>query len=344
MIAWLRSRAVSWEWVLAYLTVILVVFGFLSTPGFGSPYNFQSSVANLSEKAIMALPLALLIVVRHIDISVASIAAFSGIIMTMATQAGIPLPLSVLLAVLVGGACGAINGFFVTVLGMSSLLVTLGSLSLFRGLCYVLVGGQPILAPPEIVAFGNDTIPGTPIPLVIVPFIVLAPIFAVILHRTVIGRRLYAMGGNPDTALYSGINNNRITFNLFVISGLVSAVAGVIATGRTSSASPASMFGYELDCITVVFLGGFSFLGGTGRMAGVYWAIGLVIGLRSLLLLNGASGDGQATAVGVLLIASLLAANIVGRITKRLGDERLRQQRQHEHQTPSDGEPALVTP
>ena len=329
MISRLRSRVFSWEWVLAYLTIVLVLVGVFTTPGFNSAYNFQSSVANMSEKALMALPLALLIVVREIDISVASIAAFSGIVMALAIQGGVPLPLAMVLAVLVGGACGAINGFFVTILGMPSLLVTLGSLSLFRGLCYVLVGGQPIIVPDAIVTFGNNTIPGTPIPLVIIPFIVLAPIFAVVLHLTVRGRRLYAMGGNPDTARYSGINNKRITFTLFVVSGLVSAVAGIIATGRTSSASPASMFGYELDCITVVFLGGFSFLGGKGNMAGVYWAIALVVGLRSLLLLNGASGDGQATAVGVLLIVSLLAANIVSRVNKRVADGRLRRARQH---------------
>lgn len=334
-----RSRLVSWEWVLAYLTIVLVVVGVISTPGFGTAYNFQSSVANLSEKAIMALPLALLIVVRQIDISIASIAAFSGIIMALAVQAGIPLPLAITLSVLVGGACGAINGFFVTVLGMPSLLVTLGSLSLFRGLCYVLVGGQPILVPDSIVAFGNNTIPGTPIPLVIIPFIVFAPIFAVVLHRTAQGRRLYAIGGNPDTALYSGVKTNRMTFTLFVISGLVSAVAGIIATGRTSSASPASMFGYELDCITVVFLGGFSFLGGAGKMSGVYWAIALVIGLRSLLLLNGASGDGQATAVGILLIVSLLAANIVGRIRARISTTRDRRDRENTLHDP----PPLVT-
>jgi rhamnose transport system permease protein len=324
MIAYLRSRILSWEWILAGLTIVLLILGSATTLGFDSPYNFQSSVSNMSEKALMALPLALLILVRQIDISVASIAAFSGITMTLATQAGIPLPLAIIAAVVTGGICGTINGFFVTVLGMPALLVTLGTLSLFRGLCYVLVGGQPILAPASIVEFGNAAIPGTSIPLAIVPFLIAFPIFAIVLHRTPAGRRLFAIGGNPDAARYSGVNDRMIVFRLFALSGLMSGIAGVIATGRSSSASPAGLFGYELDCITVVFLAGFSFLGGSGRMAGVFWAIALVIGLRSVLLLNGASGDGQATAVGILLIGSLLTANIVRRISASVRERHYR--------------------
>lgn len=324
MIGVLRTKILSWEGALAALTVLLVIVGTATTPGFDSPYNLQSSLANMSEKALMALPLALLILVRQIDISVASIAALSGIVMSLILQAGAPLPVAITTAILVGALCGVVNGFFVTVLGMPSLLVTLGTLSLFRGLCYVLVGGQPILAPDAIVAFGNNSIPGTSIPLVIVPFVIAAPIFAIVLHRTAVGRRMFALGGNPDTARYSGVHTVRITFLLFVISGVMSAIAGVIATGRSSSASPAGLFGYELDCITVVFLGGFSFLGGSGRMAGVFWAIALVVGLRSILLLNGASGDGQATAVGVLLIASLLVASIVRGLSASMRSRRTR--------------------
>ncbi|HEY8717654.1 ABC transporter permease [Pengzhenrongella sp.] len=324
MIAAIRTRVVSWEGALAVLTIALLILGLVTTPGFSSPYNFQSSVANMSEKALMALPLALLVLVRHIDISIASTAALSGIVMSLAIEAGQPIAVGIALAVAVGIVCGAINGFFVTVLGMPSLLVTLGTLSLFRGLCYVLVGGKPILAPAAIINFGNGAIPGTSIPLAIIPLLIAAPIFSVILHKTVVGRRLHAMGGNPETARYSGVNNARLTFALFVVCGVLAAVAGIIATGRSSSASPASLFGAELDCITVVFLGGFSFLGGSGRLAGVLWAIALVIEVRSILLLNGASGDGQATAVGVLLIVSLLTANIARRLTASMHDRRAR--------------------
>lgn len=335
MISQLRSRLGSWESILAALAIALLIVGFVTTPAFGTGYNLQSSVGGFADRALMASPLALLILIRQIDISIASIAALGGIVLAQTLQTGAPLLVALAVTVLVGAVCGAINGFFVTVLGMPALLVTLGTLSLYRGLCYVLVGGTPVLVPDEIISFGNSTIPGTYIPLVIIPFLIAAPIFAVVLHRTPFGRRLYAIGGNPATALYSGIKNNQITFNLFVLSGVISAVAGVIATGRASSASPASLFGAELDCVTVVFLGGFSFLGGTGRMAGVFWAIALVIGLRSLLLLNGASGDGQATAVGILLIASLLAANIAGKVSRSLHDRRskaeaLARERQHQ--------------
>ena len=325
MIAYLRTHAASWDWILAGLTIVLLVVGVITTSGFATAYNFQSSVANLSEKALMALPLALLILVRQIDISIASIAALCGIAMSLALQAGMPLSFALVIAVAVGAVCGAINGFFVTIIGMPSLLVTLGTLALFRGLCYVLVGGQPILAPESVVGFGNDTIVGTSIPLVIIPFLVAFPIFAIVLHKSALGRRLFAIGGSPDVARYSGVHNARITFLLFVLSGSFASIAGVIAVGRSSSASPASLFGAELDCVTVVFLAGFSFLGGSGRLAGLFWAIALVIGLRSLLLLNGASGDGQATAVGILLIGSLLSANVVRSVSARSREGRIHQ-------------------
>ena len=324
MIANLRRYAVTWQAILAYITIAFILIGIVSTPDFASPYNFQSSVANLSEKALMALPLALLILVRQIDISIASTAALSGITMSLAIQGGVPAPLAILVALVVGLVCGAVNGVLVAVFKMPALLVTLGTLSLYRGLCYVLVGGQPIIAPDFIVAFGNNAIPGTSIPLAIIPFVLAAPIFAVVLHRMAPGRRLFAIGGNPETARYSGIANDRITFSLFVLSGLASAMAGIIATGRASSASPASLFGAELDCVTIVFLGGFSFLGGAGRLSGLIWAVALVVIVRSILLLNGASGDAQATAIGLLLILSLLTSNLVRRYTAARGQRHAR--------------------
>jgi rhamnose transport system permease protein len=324
MMIYLRSHVGSWEWILAILTVVLFVFSSVSNPEFLTAYNFQSAISNFSEKALMSLPMALLILTRQIDISVAAIAALCGIILAAALQAGLPLVAAVALSVVVGIACGLINGFFVTVLGMPALLVTLGSQLLFRGLCYVIVGGQPIAVPESIVNFGNNTIPGTSIPFVIIPFVVAAPIFALVVHKTPAGRRLFAIGGGPETARYSGVHDKRLTMILFVLSGVFASVAGIIADGRSSSATPDGLLGYELDCITVVFLGGFSFLGGSGKVSGLLWALILVVVLESILLLDGATGNGQSTAVGILLIGSLLVANIVRRLSLARRDKRNR--------------------
>jgi rhamnose transport system permease protein len=320
----LRAKFASWEWLLGLFAVLLILTASATTIGFVDPYNLESSLSRMAAKALLALPLVFLIIAREIDISVASIAGLCGIAFGMVSQAGGSTVLAITVALTTGAACGAINGFLVAVLRLPSLVVTLGSLALFRGLCYVLVGGTPISQlPPEIVGFANSSIPGTFIPLAIVPFLILAAISAVLLHRTAFGRRVFAIGGNPDTARFAGVRNGRIVFQLFVASGIVSALAGLIQIGITSSAAPDGAIGFELDAITIVFLGGVSFLGGTGRMSGVLWALVVVITVRSMLQLQNFGAYGQAAVVGLILILSLLLANLAikasaARATRRM--------------------------
>jgi rhamnose transport system permease protein len=314
MIATLRSRLSSWEGILAVLTIVLLIAAATGNENFWTAFNIQTSVSTMAEKSLMVLPLALLIIVREIDISVASIAGLSAVTAGLVLDQGGSIPAAIGVAVLTGAVCGAINGFFVAVLGLPSLVVTLGTLALYRGLCYVFLGGTPISnIPAELISFGNDPVPGTFIPWDIVPFLLLAPFFAVGLQRMIVGRRIYALGAGPETARYSGVNGVRIKFVLFVVTGVICSIAGIINIGKNSSAAPDAAFGFELDAITVVFLGGVSSLGGRGRMTGVYWALLLIMTLRSLLQLEGAGGYTQNTAVGVLLIGSLLLTNIVTR-------------------------------
>lgn len=307
----LRSRITSWEWLLGAFAVLLIVVAGVTTLGFTDAYNLESSISRMAAKALLVLPLVFLIIAREIDISVASVAGLAGISYGLVVQAGGPHLAALAVAVAVGATCGAINGFFVTVLRLPSLVVTLGSLALFRGLCYVLVGGTPISPlPAELTAFAYGSVGDTWIPLTIVPFLVLAPIAAIVLHRTAFGRRVYAIGGNPDAARYAGVRSRRMLFQLFVVSGAIASIAGVIQAGVTSSATPDGALGFELDAITVVFLGGVSFLGGKGRISGVIWALVIVIAVRSMLQLQNVGAYGQAAVVGFILIASLLLANI----------------------------------
>lgn len=309
----LTAVLVGWEGVLAVIAVALVVVAVLTTPGFADSYNLESSLSRMSARALMVLPLVPLIIAREIDISVASIAGLSGIVMTLVSGAGAPWAVALLAAVLVGAACGAINAFFVSV-GLPSLIVTLGTLAVFRGLCYVLVGGTPVNTVPDaVLELSYTDVPGTFVPWTFVPFLLLLPVFAVALHRTPWGRRVYAIGGNPEAARYAGVRNRRIIARMFVVSGAVAALAGVIHTGLNSSASPDAMLGFELDVVTIVFLGGVSFLGGQGRMSGVLWALVAVVVLRSMLQLLNVGAYAQSAVVGLLLILSLLAANLVDR-------------------------------
>ena len=319
MITTLRHRLSSWEGILAVLTIGLLVVAATGNESFWTAFNIQTSVSTMAEKALMVLPLALLIIVREIDISVASMAGLSAVTAGLVLDQGGSIPVAIGIALLTGAICGAINGFFVAFLGLPSLVVTLGTLALYRGLCYVLLGGTPISnIPPELISFGNEAIPGTFIPWTIVPFLLLAPFFAIALQRMAIGRRIYALGANPETARYSGVNGVKIKFLLFVITGVICSIAGIINIGKNSSATPDAAFGFELDAITVVFLGGVSSLGGRGRMTGVYWALLLIMTLRSILQLQGAGGYTQNTAVGLLLIGSLLLTNIVTQASRTM--------------------------
>jgi rhamnose transport system permease protein len=303
----------GWEGILALVALGLLVTAVLSTPGFADSYNLESSLSRMGARALMVLPLVPLIIAREIDISVASIAGLSGIVLGLASGAGFPWWLAVAAALLAGGACGVVNAFFVT-LGLPSLIVTLGTLAVFRGLCYVLVGGTPVTTvPDQVLTFSYTDVPGTFIPWTFVPFLLLLPVFWVALHGTAWGRRVFAIGGSPETARYAGVRNRRMIAWMFVVSGFVSAGAGVVHTALNSSASPDAMLGFELDVVTVVFLGGVSFLGGRGRMSGVVWALVAVIVLRSMLQLLNVGAYAQSAAVGVLLIVSLLAANLVDR-------------------------------
>lgn len=319
------ARVFSWEWFLASLAILVVIIACISTPGFSDLYNLESSVARMASKALLVLPLVFLIIVREIDISIASIAGLSGIVFGMLYDSGLSAMGAGVIALVVGCVCGAVNGALVALLGLPSLVVTLGSLALFRGLCYVLVGGKPIShVPPELVAFAYGLAPGTVIPQAIVPFAVLAVVAGVVLHLTPFGRRVFALGGNPGAAKYAGVRTTRMVFMLFVASGAVGALAGVIQVGATSSATPDGLLGYELDAITVVFLGGVSFLGGKGRISGVFWALVIVTAVRSMLQLQNVGSFGQAAVVGLILIGSLLVADAVTRATRARAARRAR--------------------
>jgi rhamnose transport system permease protein len=201
-------------------------------------------------------------------------------------------------------------------------VVTLGTLALFRGIGYVLLGsGSVNVLPDALTNFGIDNIAGTPIPWTLAPFLVLAPAFTILLQRTPIGRRIYALGGNPAAALYSGIRVRRLRLALFVASGVVCAIAGIVFTARLSNARADNAVGMELDVITATLLGGVSVFGGRGSMTGVLWALTLMGVLRNVLGLSRIGGDAQGTVIGLLLIGALLLGNlaeaILGRMQRR---------------------------
>jgi rhamnose transport system permease protein len=300
----------TWDSFLGVITTGLVVYAVLFVPGFASNFNISQAIAGMSEKALIVLPMVFLIIAREIDLSVASMLALTSVVLGMLVQAGVPLLPAMFLVLLFGAALGAFNGLMVTWLGLPSLVVTLGTLAMFRGIGYIMIGSRSINQFPDTLTdFGINNLGEMPVPWTILPFLILAPLFAVVLQYTPIGRRIYAIGGNPDAAVYAGVKTRKLRFWLFVVSGLICAIAGVVFTARLANARANNAVGFELDVITIVLLGGINVFGGRGRLTGVLWALCLIAIVRNVLGLSQIGGDAQGTVVGLILILSLLVSN-----------------------------------
>ncbi len=304
------KRLDPWDALLAIACILVLAYGALFVPNFLSAFNISQMLASAAEKALIMLPMALLIITREIDISVASILGLTSVLFGLMLQAGFPLVAALLLTVVAGGALGLFNGFLVAYVGLPSLVVTLGTMAMFRGIAYILLGtGSVNILPDALVNFGINNIPGTFIPQVLIPFLILGPVLAVVLQRMAVGRRIYAIGGSPDVAIYSGIATRRLITSLFILTGAISAIAAIVYTARLSNARANNGLGMELDIITIVLLGGVSVYGGKGKLTGVLLALLLISAIRNLLALNQIGGDAQSMVIGMLLIGSLLLGN-----------------------------------
>jgi len=320
----LRSFASSWDALLIVLLILAIVLGTTLSPYFLTAFNISLLTKDLMEKAIMALPMTLIVISGEIDLSVASILGLSSVVLGVTTNAGIPLWLGILLVLLLGAAAGLLNGLLVTRLGLPSLVVTVGTLGLYRGLAYVVLGDQAISNfPAAFTNFGFGDVPGTLIPWPFVVFALLALVFLVVLHRSWIGRQIYAVGSNKEAARFAGIRVARLKLALFVLSGLFAALAGIIFTARFSSARPDNALGFELDVVTIVLLGGVNIFGGRGTLVGVILSLFVIGAVRNALGLANISGDIQNIVVGTLLIFSVLGPNIAQSVQATLTRRRL---------------------
>ena len=209
------ARRVSWETILALLLLIAVAGGTLLNKDFLTADNWANLLANFVEIALMALPLSLIVITGEIDLSVASILGFSSSLLGLLWEYKLAMPLGIVICLVVGAVCGALNGFLIVRFRLPSLAVTIGTLALFRGFAYITLGDKAVADfPPEYAEFGIGVIPYTFIPMPFVLFIVLALIFWVLLHHTTVGRSLYAIGGNQTAARFSGVNINRLKMML----------------------------------------------------------------------------------------------------------------------------------
>ncbi len=268
----------SWEALLLLVFVVIFTINSFASPYFLNAWNLSDATFNFTEKAMIAFAMAMLIIAGEIDLSVASIIALASTAMGIAMTAGAGTPVLVLVGLATGLACGAVNGVLVAGMKLPSIVVTIGTMSLFRGLSYIILGDQAFNGYPKSFAFFGQGYVWWVISFEMVLFVLCALAFFVLLHRTNFGRTVYAIGNNPTAALFSGIQVDRVRFVLFLLTGLMSGIAAVCLTSRLGSTRPSIATGMELEVVTMVVLGGVNILGGSGTIPGVVLAA-FIIGL-----------------------------------------------------------------
>ncbi|MBY3273024.1 ABC transporter permease [Rhizobium laguerreae] len=309
-----RRIVASWEVLLFAVAVLIFIFNSLASPYFLDAWNLSDATFNFTEKAMIAFAMALLVISGEIDLSVAAIIALASTAMGAAAQAGIGTPGLVAIGIGTGLLCGTFNGVLVSVLKLPSIVVTIGTMSLFRGISYIVLGDQAYgKYPADFAYFGQGYVVWV-FSFEFVLFIVLAILFAILLHATNFGRQVYAIGNNDFAARFSGIPVERVKFILFLLTGVMSGIAAVCLTSRLGSTRPSIAQGWELEVVTMVVLGGISILGGSGTIVGVVIAA-FVMGLVTfgLGLLN-VPGIVMSIFIGLLLIITIAIPIIARRI------------------------------
>ena len=296
------ARLLRWESMLAVVLIVEFVFFASTSAYFLDVWTLSDASFNFTERAIVALPLALLIIAGEIDISVAAIMALSSVAMGMGAAHGINTPGLIGIGLGTGLIAGAINGALVTIGRVPSIVATIGTMTLFRGGAYAVLGDRVLKDYPSSFAMFGQGYAFGPISIELALFIVFAIAFALLLHYTRWGRAIYAIGANPIASRCSGLAVDRYKFALFALTGLFSGLAAILLTSRLGSTRPSIAQGWELEIISMVILGGVSVWGGKGTIAGVVLAA-LVLGLVSfgLGLLN-VPGIVMSIIVGALLI------------------------------------------
>ncbi len=302
----------SWETLLVAVALAIFLVNSFASPYFLDPWNLSDATFNFTEKAMIAFAMALVIISGEIDLSVASIIALTSTVMGYAVQLGFDTPALVMIGLATGLLCGAFNGLLVTGLGLPSIVVTIGTMSLFRGLSFLILGDQAFTGYPASFSWFGQGYVWWVFSFEFCLFVALAVIYGVVLHKTNFGRAVYAIGNNQTAALFSGVRVGRVKFVLFLLTGLMAAIASICLTARLGSTRPSIALGWELEVVTMVVLGGVNILGGSGTIPGVVLAA-LIMGMVTFGfgLLN-VPGIVMSIFIGLLLI-SVIALPILYR-------------------------------
>lgn len=301
---------VRWESALVLLLIAVLIFGSAQSSTFLDGTNFFYIGLNMGEIAIMALPMTLIVMTGEIDLSVASMLGLSGTVMGCLFSDGWSVWAAMGAALAVGALGGALNGVLVTRLGLPSIAVTIGTLTLFRGIAEILLAPRTVTGfPISLTNVGVVPIQSTEISYSVAIFLGLAVVCGVLLHATALGRRIVAIGLQPEAARFAGIRVGRIKFGLFVLSGLLCALAGILFTLKNASVSYDAGTGLELNVVAIVLFGGVSIFGGRGTVPGVVLSVAVVGCLQQILTQLNIEPEVQNIILGGLLLVSVIVPN-----------------------------------
>jgi rhamnose transport system permease protein len=303
----LAAFMLRWESLLFVIFIGMIVVNSLLSPVFLDPYNLFDATFNFLEKAIIAMPMIFVIICGDMDISVASIISISSLFMGMASQAGAGTPLLVLIGLGVGLAAGLFNGLLITRLDIPAVAVTIGTMSLFRGVSNAALGDKAYTKyPADFGAIGQGYAIGGMVPWQLLIFAALAVLAWIVLNKTVFGRYTYAIGNNKTAAKFSGVPVENVRLAIFTAAGLFSGLAAVLLTSRIGSTRPDIASGWEMDVITSVVLGGVAITGGKGNVVGVIIAAFLLGYMRFGMGVLNVPGKVMNIITGALLIVAIL--------------------------------------
>lgn len=307
----------GWEGLLLVLLVVIVAANVALSPYYLGVENLVNLFQLSIEKVIVALVMTLIIINGEIDLSVASIMGLAACVLAYLFQLGVPVPVGILAGLAAGALAGLFNGFWIAHIGLPSLAVTLAGLIGFRGIARILLEDRAIGGYPEwFNTLGQQPVVG-PLTISLVIFFVLFAVFAVVLHSSAFGRLVYVIGNNTEAARYSGVKVKRVKMLLFVASGVIAALAGLLYAARLGSVRGDMAEGFELDIITIVLLGGVSIFGGSGNLIGVGLSILIILNLRNGMGLANITGNTQTSVIGALLILSVLVPNLSDMLIKQ---------------------------
>lgn len=306
----LLSRA---EVVPAALLALAFVAGALQSEYFLDPYYLLDSISLYSEAGILALGMTFVIVSGNIDLSVASMLALVACLVAKLQSIGLSMPFAAVCGLVVGALLGAFNGLLVAYTKFPSFLVTLGTLALFRGAAQALMGASSTKLPESFVGIDRIDMPFTTVPVPLGMFVALALGTGLVLHRSTLGRAVFATGGNEEAAAYSTLNPARIKMTVFVLSGVLAAVAALIMDSRLGVARYDHAKRMELDVITATVLGGASIYGGRGTMLGTVLALLLIAIVRTGMGVANVQAEHQLAVIGALLVLAVGLGSLFSR-------------------------------